>query len=196
MSKIKTTRKFSQSDVICSRAAELFQQKGFHGASMRDLALALNIEAPSLYNHVKGKEEILFLICKTAAELLLQTARQIDEESAPQTRKLERLIRSFLAGSSKIPGEMYVLNHEWRFLQGANLLEIQRLWKEYEGLIANVIKKGIYTGEFREVHPQISAATILAAMNGFEQLSKHRHQVSRRFIAGALITQLIRGIKK
>ena len=44
-------------------AQSLFKEKGYVGASMRDMAQTLGIEAPSIYNHVSSKQELLSKIC-------------------------------------------------------------------------------------------------------------------------------------
>ena len=55
MARIKTDNHLSRKDVIVTKAAALFREKGFKAASMRDLAEAVGVEAASLYNHIKSK---------------------------------------------------------------------------------------------------------------------------------------------
>lgn len=49
----------SARDRILEAALELFATQGYAGASMREIANAVGMRAPSLYNHFKGKEAIL-----------------------------------------------------------------------------------------------------------------------------------------
>ena len=44
---------------IIFESLNLFSQKGYEGVSMRDIAAAVGIKGASIYNHFKGKEEIL-----------------------------------------------------------------------------------------------------------------------------------------
>jgi len=44
---------------IIFESLNLFSQKGYDGVSMRDIAAAVGIKGASIYNHFKGKEEIL-----------------------------------------------------------------------------------------------------------------------------------------
>ena len=53
----------TKKDVITKKASRLFKEKGFSATSMRDIAEAIGIEAPSLYNHISSKGEILQDIC-------------------------------------------------------------------------------------------------------------------------------------
>lgn len=43
---------------ILETAAALFANKGFDALTMRDIATACNIKAPSLYNHFKDKQQL------------------------------------------------------------------------------------------------------------------------------------------
>ena len=51
---------------ILEAAAQVFRQKGFHGASMKDIADAVNLQKASLYHHVSSKQEILLSILDRA----------------------------------------------------------------------------------------------------------------------------------
>jgi len=47
-------------DDIFEAAAQVFRQKGFHGASMNDIAKSVNLQKASLYHHVSSKQELWF----------------------------------------------------------------------------------------------------------------------------------------
>ena len=68
MAKIKIVTNGSIKNMILINAAELFRKKGFAAASVRELAEALGIEAPSLYNHIGSKAELLQEICFEVAK--------------------------------------------------------------------------------------------------------------------------------
>ena len=47
---------------IIAAAAKVFQTKGYHAATVQDIADAVGILKGSLYHHVKSKEDLLYLI--------------------------------------------------------------------------------------------------------------------------------------
>jgi AcrR family transcriptional regulator len=57
-----TKRKMINREAIASAAMEIVQQAGVDALSMRTLATALGIKAPSLYDHVKNRDEVLALV--------------------------------------------------------------------------------------------------------------------------------------
>lgn len=49
-------------DKIIAEALSLFAKNGFKGTSLADIAKAVGIQKPSIYNHFKSKEEIFLTI--------------------------------------------------------------------------------------------------------------------------------------
>lgn len=73
---INKKNKINKKELILSEAAMLFKEKGFGGTSMRDLAEKVGMEAASMYNHIKSKNEILELICfKIANQYISQLGK-------------------------------------------------------------------------------------------------------------------------
>ncbi|CCV63791.1 Transcriptional regulator, TetR family [Alteracholeplasma palmae J233] len=55
-------------ELIYKNALELFSKNGYNNVGMRDLAKSVGIKAASIYNHYKGKEEILLSIADSLVE--------------------------------------------------------------------------------------------------------------------------------
>src|SRR5215472_2812736 len=48
---------------ITDAAIRLFDEKGFHGASLRDIGTTAGLTQGTIYNYVESKEDILYLVC-------------------------------------------------------------------------------------------------------------------------------------
>ena len=48
---------------ICQAAVRLFADQGYGGTRMSDIAAVLNVQAPSLYNYVSSKRDLLDMLC-------------------------------------------------------------------------------------------------------------------------------------
>ena len=81
---------------ILEAAAQVFRQKGFHGASMANIADAVNLQKASLYHHVSSKQEILLELLDRALELLLERISPIAGQSVPADERLRQMIREYL----------------------------------------------------------------------------------------------------
>ena len=78
MGRIKTNNNASRKDIILQKAAILFKEKGFKAASMRELAEVVGVEAASLYNHIKSKNELLHEICFSVANKYNEKIKILD----------------------------------------------------------------------------------------------------------------------
>lgn len=83
---------------ILESAAELFHEKGFHGASVDELGIAAGLSGPALYRHFTGKNEILAALFNLAMDELLGAAEAAVADEAAGSgddaiRALDRLIR-------------------------------------------------------------------------------------------------------
>jgi TetR/AcrR family tetracycline transcriptional repressor len=82
---------------IVRAALELLDSQGFEAFSMRKLATALDIKSPSLYWHVRDKEELFDLLIDT----VIGTCRLPDDEDRPWAERLTALaldLRQVLLG--------------------------------------------------------------------------------------------------
>ena len=83
-------------DEIITAAAKVFQTKGYHAASVQDIADEVGILKGSLYHHFESKEELLYLIVKEPIAKLYETVGEILASEAPAAEKLRRAILAHL----------------------------------------------------------------------------------------------------
>jgi TetR/AcrR family transcriptional regulator, cholesterol catabolism regulator len=103
---------------ILRTAAQIFAEKGYHQASIRDIARATGVSLSGLYYYFKSKEELLFLIQDHAfGTLVANLERLLDGVTEPHRRLrilMENHLRYFIANKA----EMKVLSHEAEALTG------------------------------------------------------------------------------
>ena len=78
---------------VLAVAVELFNEKGYDGTSMRDLAARLGIAKSAIYHHVSGKEELLSLALDRALDGLAAVTGHARVLPAPAVERLEYLVR-------------------------------------------------------------------------------------------------------
>src|SRR6478752_6845831 len=116
MAKIKSNRTSTRKDVIISKAAILFREKGYSATSMRDLAEHVGVEAASLYNHISSKAEILQEICFRVATNFMSHIEEVEQSKRTEIEKIEAILRYHIRMMVERYEEVYVSDREWKHL--------------------------------------------------------------------------------
>jgi len=103
---------------ILRTAAEIFAKKGYHQASIRDIARETKVSLSGLYYYFDSKEELLFLIQDHAFGTLLSQLDGMLAGVEDPVRRLRILIENHLRFFTGNMAEMKVLSHEARALEG------------------------------------------------------------------------------
>lgn len=127
---------------VLRAAARVFADKGYHRASIRDVAEAAGLSLAGLYYYVRSKEELLFRIQDHAFATLLDTLeQQLAGRADPMERFhvfVDQYVRFFAANLA----EMKVLSHEAETLGEGYRHQIQerkrRLARMVDGLLAEL----------------------------------------------------------
>jgi AcrR family transcriptional regulator len=141
------------------QAARLFAERGFHGTSMEDIAEAMGIQKPSLYEYVSSKQDLLDETARDGARAFHAALDAIDER-APAVEKLRRALRAHQRVVSEQLDVATVFVREWRYLEeprrGAFVAERRR----YEERIRAFFREGVEQSELR-TDLDVTAATLL-----------------------------------
>jgi AcrR family transcriptional regulator len=103
---------------ILRAAAAIFAEKGYHQASIRDIARATRVSLSGLYYYFTSKEELLFLIQDHAFGTLLGNLERLLEGEQQPLRRLRILMENHLRYFIANQAEMKVLSHEAEALAG------------------------------------------------------------------------------
>lgn len=152
---------------ILDAAIELFSRKGFEGTSMRDLALAVNLQPGSLYTHIAGKDELLALIeGRVRAQFLETSLPLLRDTTVPPAERIASFLRRHMAIIAENLASATVFLHEWRSLTGEHLAASRTARADYFDALAVVIDDGIAAGAFRPVDARVAAQALIAMANG------------------------------
>ena len=150
---------------ILEAAAQVFRQKGFHGASMNDIAEAVNLQKASLYHHVSSKQEILVDILDQALQLLLERISSITIQNISADKKLQLMIREYLQILVDNIDLATVLLFEHRALERRQQSRHIPNRDKFEGLWREVIAEGVKAKVFQCDDPALTARALLGQLN-------------------------------
>jgi TetR/AcrR family transcriptional regulator, cholesterol catabolism regulator len=150
---------------ILEAAAQVFRQKGFHGASMQDIAEAVNLQKASLYHHVASKQEILLALLDRALELLLARISSISQQEIPADEKLKQMVRAYLQILAENTDLSAVLLFEHRSLERRQHARHVPNRDKFEALWRNVLAEGVANKRFQCEDTALTTRAILGILN-------------------------------
>jgi AcrR family transcriptional regulator len=183
-------------DDILEAAAQVFRQKGFHGASMANIAEAVNLQKASLYHHVSSKQEILFELLDRALELLLERISPIASLDLPADERLCRMIREYLQILAENTDLSAVLLFEHRSLEGRQHARHVPNRDKFENLWRDVLRDGVRTRQFVCDDIPLSARAILGILNWTITWYRPNGSLTVEQIADHYSNLLLNGLKK
>lgn len=196
MAKIIAGKNGSKKEVISKTASKLFQQKGFSATSMRDIAENIGVEAPSLYNHISSKTELLQEICFRIANLFNEHMLGVENSKDVFQVKLKKLITFHIRMMVTEYESVYISDHEWKHLPEPYLMNFKNQRKLYRTRFGAIISEGIKTNEFKKIEPAIAVLTILSAISGVESWRRSKKDTDAAELERNMSAILLEGINK
>jgi AcrR family transcriptional regulator len=189
-------RKASKKDLILQKAAAMFREKGFAATSMRDLAETVGIEAASLYNHIRSKNEILEAICFDVANRFNTNLDIVEVSKQASIPKVESLLRFHIRQMVENYEEVYVADREWKHLEEPYLSNFQNQRRAYRKKFASIIEEGIQKNEIKKIDAPTAVLIMLHAVSGIESWHRSKARINDRELEDNMIMIMIDGLRK
>lgn len=152
-------------DDILDAAAQIFSRKGFHAASMQDIAQAVHLQKASLYHHVNSKQDILLALLDRALDLLIEQLEQVIEQPLEPEEKLRQAMITYLQTLLEHRDLASVLLLEYRSLEDQYRSSHIPRRDRFEHLWRDLIGEGIAQGVFCCPNPGLAGRALLGVMN-------------------------------
>lgn len=148
---------------IMDAAIKVFAERGFHTATVAEIARAAGVADGTIYLYFKSKDDLLLRLFDEKMTQLLADARAALAEERRAPEKLRRFIQLHLSLVERNPELAQVLIVELR--QSAQFLKTADRNKlaAYVDLIAEVVRAGQESGE---IVPTIAPAAVKRAIFG------------------------------
>ena len=116
---------------LLHHAAHIFCEKGYEGASMRDLSRAAGMSLAGLYHYFDSKEDLLYLIQKHTFRTIIERLQERLKESKDAEQRVRVFIENHLEYFLANKEAMKVLTHEDETLKNGRGAEIRTIKREY-----------------------------------------------------------------
>jgi len=179
-------------DGILQAACDVFARRGFHQASIREIARAAGLSLAGLYHYVGGKEELLFLVLDRSLDRLLAALQTALGRARTGEAKLLALVETHLDFGFRHAGALKIINRDWELLGEPRRTEVGAKRQAY-------LRQGL--GILRELDPQgrpgdelLSATNLLLGMlNGIATRPFVRSGEDARVLAGEVARLFLHG---
>ena len=182
-------------DDIVSAAAKIFRTKGYHAATVRDIADEVGILKGSLYHHFASKEELLYLVVKEPIAQMYRTISEIAAADATAAEKLRRAISAHLEAFDRHYPHLFVYLRERESVKRRFREMIGFSPKEYERCWQQILREGIENGEFRpDLDIQVTSYGMLGMLNWSYKWYDPQGRLSVREVAEEFTTLAFAGV--
>lgn len=146
-------------------AAQVFGEKGYEGASIRDISRSSGISLAGMYYYIKSKQELLYLIqLYTFKTILARLEKRLKGVNDP-VEKLRALVQNHLDYFLRHPVEMKVLTHEDDALEGEYRKQVLEVKRRYYGIALGIFEEMRKAGVARRVNPRVAVLSLFGMMN-------------------------------
>lgn len=179
---------------ILKSAAAAFRHRGYYGASVDEIARALEMTKGNLYYYFRDKEEILFSCHEYALDIVLKMLKRVENSPYPPEEKLRRIIVSFIHTILDELGGT-ALTMDLQPLSPRRLKKIIAKRDRFDRGIRQIIAAGIKRRVFRPSRPKLLAFAILGAMNWISYWFDPRGEANSVEIAEEFADYLVAGLR-
>ncbi|MFF7333546.1 TetR/AcrR family transcriptional regulator [Streptomyces sp. NPDC090306] len=153
-------------DPILLHAMEAFNEHGYHGTSVRDIAGRVGVTVPTLYYHYANKQALLATLLETSMKDVLDRCRAAAEEAGDDPlRRFSAMVESIVLYMAHRKGLAF-LDTEIRSLEPDNRARYVALRDYLEHMLLDTVQRGVEQGVFTTPIPADAVRAILIMCQG------------------------------
>lgn len=176
-------------------AVNLFKEKGFHRTTTREIAKAAGFSIGTLYEYIRSKEDILYLVCDFIYDEVQEKLQREIERSDGTLESLKMTIAYFYQVMDEMQDEVLVMYQEVKALTKDALPYVLDKELRMVAMFEKVITNCVANGELHLTESQISLLShnifVQGQMWSFRRWALHKKFTLQEYIdlQTALLTQ-------
>lgn len=180
---------------IAQAAARVFREKGFHTATIRDVAEAAGLTQGTIYNYIRSKDDILYLVHQDlTAAYAADVERAIEGLTEPRAR-LRAAIRAFVRSMRERHGDIALIYQETHALGRESLHAVLAQADAFITMFGGLVEAAREDGMALDGAPLLAAdiVTFLPVMLALRRW-RLRHLADAPEVEAELVAFLLRGL--
>ena len=182
-------------EAVLKTAAELFLEKSYSRASMKDVAELLNITKPALYHYFQNKEQILLECYRLGTRLVEEVLNEIAAHCGTGLDKVEAFIYSY-ANIMTINFGRCIMRLDEGDLSEVARTEVRNYKRKIDRRLRGFIQEGVDDGSITRCDPKIAAFSIAGALNWICHWYEPEGALSAEEIASQFARTLTQGLAR
>jgi AcrR family transcriptional regulator len=186
-------------DQMIKGAVTLFKEKGFHRTTTREIAKAAGFSIGTLYEYIRSKEDVLYLVCDSIYDHVCERLEQDLEQKKGTLSSLKLGIGHYFRVVDEMQDEVLVMYQEVKSLTKDALPYVLKKEMEMAAIFASLINRCVENGELYLSEKQIELISHTIIVEG-QMWAFRRWALQKIFTLDEYIElqteQLINGIQK
>jgi TetR/AcrR family transcriptional regulator, cholesterol catabolism regulator len=178
---------------ILTHATDVFCEKGYEGASMRDLSRASGMSLAGLYYYFESKERLLFLIQKHTFTTIVQRLKSRLEGVNDPEQQIRIFILNHLEYFLANPASMKVLTHEAEALKNGFASEVAAIKREYYRICVGLLDE-LKRDRALQFSTRIAVLSLFGMMNWIYTWHNSRVDADAEQLASEMSDIFLRGV--
>lgn len=167
-------------DAIVGAALTVAREKGLGATTVRDVAAAMGTSSGLVHHYFDSMDEVLAQAFARAAAVDLEAVRTGVDEAPTATDAIIRFLASYAPEETDWTFQLWL--DAWSEANRRPPLQVTsaRLNVEWQQVVADIVRRGVESGEFVAEDPEASAWRIISLLDGLVlQVVAHRTTLGR-----------------
>ena len=177
---------------VMRAAVRAFNERGFHRASLDEVAASLGISKPTIYHYLGNKEQVLLECVKFGLAQLLEAADKARENKGNGLERLKVFMKRYAEINMDDFGRCVIRTGD-EMLSEEGAQKFRALKREIDDALRALIQEGITDGSIACDDPKMLAFTIAGALNWPARWHVNQGTSTPSDLADALVKNLERG---
>ncbi|MED3561659.1 TetR family transcriptional regulator [Bacillus sp. MUM 116] len=142
-------------DQMIKGAVTLFIEKGFHRTTTREIAKAAGFSIGTLYEYIRSKEDVLYLVCDSIYEHVSERLQKDLDNKQGTLANLKQGIANYFRVVDEMQDEFLVMYQEVKSLTKDALPYVLNKEKEMAGMFEKLLTLCVENGELELSEKQL-----------------------------------------
>ena len=162
------SRKIQRREQILNAALHVIVRNGYHQSRMDDIVSKSGLSKGAIYWYYKSKKDVYLDLVNHWVTRYSDSLLELPQEEISAGEQLINMFHTFLNQFEKDPIVFKALLEFWS-LAGRDTdfnLKLEKVTYNFIQYIESIIIKGVDSGEFKHVNPNIAALSIMVVIEG------------------------------